>query len=289
MTQVPVAPDDARRAIRWRQRRRFVLLITLPGLIVGGASVAGAYGAGLLTRKPAIACVSAVVPAPARDSFDILVTNSNETAGQGGKVAKALTKRGFVVKDVSNAPDGVYIKRAAMIYHGPKGLDQALLVAAQIPGARTWNDGRGGSTVEVVIGYGFTGLKPVPPPPAPLPSEITVNVYNTTWRAGLAATVADDLASRGFHLGTVGNDPLRSFLPDDIAVIRFGPDGADAAATVQQNLPGARMQQDAREGSGVDLVIGNGFTSLLEKSQVPRPPKRVAPPAETVARPCAAG
>ena len=46
---------------------------------------------------------------------------------------------------------------------------------------------------------------------------------------------------------SLGNDPLRSFLPDDIAVIRFGPDGADAAATVQQNLPGARMQQDARE------------------------------------------
>ena len=146
---MPTAPEYARRSYRGRQRRRLALLVTLPSLILGTVSVGGAYSAGLLTRKPAAVCKPTAVEAPARDSFKIEVQNSNETPGEGAKVAKDLTKRGFTVTQVTNAPDGVYIKRSALVYHGKQGLDQALLVAAQIPGARAWNDGRAGTGVEL--------------------------------------------------------------------------------------------------------------------------------------------
>lgn len=286
MPSTPVATDAVRRDYRGRQRRRMVMLLTLPGLLLGSVSVTAAYSAGLLSRKPAVTCAPKVVPAPARDSFAIKIQNSNETPGEGARVAKDLTKRGFVVSGVSNAPDTVYVKRAALVYHGPKGLDQALLVAAQIPGARVWNDGRAGSGVELVIGYGFNGLSYVPPPPPPLPGEIDVNVYNTTFRAGLASEVGQQLRDRSFEVGDVGNDPLFAFLPDDVAVIRFGPEGADAADVLLQHIPDARLVEDAREDTSLDLVIGNGYAALTPQSQIPRPAPRPEPKPETIARPC---
>ena len=286
MPRTPVAPDAARRDFRGRQRRRLIMLLTLPGLILGTVSVTAAYSSGLLTRKADVACTPKVVLAPERDSFQIKIQNSNETPGEGARVASDLSDRGFVVSSVGNAPDNIYVKRAALVYHGPKGLDQALLVAAQIPGARPWNDGRSGSNVELVIGYGFHGLSYVPPPPAPLPGEITVNVYNTTYREGLASQVAAELTDRSFDFGAVGNDPMYAFLPDDEAIIRFGPKGADAADVLLQHLPDARQVEDSRTDASLDLVLGNGYAALTPQADIPRPAPRPAPQPDRVARPC---
>lgn len=282
----PVEPERARRAYRGRQRRRLALLVTLPGLIIGTVSVGGAYSAGLLTRDSAPVCPPVIVAAPERASFPIHVQNSNETKGQGGEVAKELTDRGFLVKGVANAPDGVYVKRAALIYHGPQGRDQALLVAQQIPGAGLWNDGRSGTSVELVIGYGFTGMSYVEPPPPPLPAEISLNVYNTTYRPGLAGDAATMLGNRGFAVDAIGNDPLGAFLPDDVAVIRHGAEGAEAAAVLAQHVKDARLVAIERRGAQLDLLLGNGYTGLVPAKQIPRPAPRPAPTPDTVARPC---
>jgi hypothetical protein len=213
------------------------------------------------------------------------VQNSNETSGQGAEVASALEKRGFKIASVSNAPDDVYIKKSAIVYHGPKGLDQALLVAQQIPGATLWDDGRGGKSVDVVIGYGFSELIYAPPPPPPTPAEVKVNVYNTTWRSGLASQVASKLSSRGFRVADVGNDPNRAFLPDEVAALRYGPEGADAAKLLKKQLPDVLMIKDERAGKTVDLVIGNGFKKL-EPVKKAKPTPMLPLPAETVTRPC---
>lgn len=281
----PSESARASRTFRARQLRRLAILVTLPGVLVGGASIAAAYGVGLFHRNHP-ACEPVTVTAPPRDSFDVTVLNAAETAGEAKAVAKELGKRGFRIDAYSNAPEGVYIKRSAMIYHGPKGLDQALLVVNQIPGSRAYNDGRAGASVQVVLGYGFKGLITVPPPPPPEPSAITVNVYNTTWREGLATQAAAELRGRSFRTGAVGNDPIKSFLPDDVAVIRFGPEGIDQADVLRTHLPGARMQQDERASTEVDLVLGNGYDHLLPLSRVVVPPKPPPSPPETVARPC---
>ncbi|MFZ1373969.1 MAG: LytR C-terminal domain-containing protein [Nostocoides sp.] len=285
MPSTPIAPERARRDYRGRQRRRLVMLVTLPGLILGTVSVTAAYSAGLLNRK-AVSCQPKLVAAPARDGFTIKLQNSNETPGEGAEVAKGLSARGFVISSVSNAPDDIYVTRSATVYHGPKGRDEALLVAAQIPGARAWDDGRSGSNVDLIIGYGFTGLSYVPPPPPPLPSEIAVNVYNTTYRAGLASQVGDALRQRSFDVEAVGNDPLMSFLPDEVAVIRHGVDGQDAADVLLQHIPDARLVSDGRSDGSLDLVLGNGYAALTPRAEVPKPAPRPSPKPEMIARPC---
>ena len=278
--------ESASRTFRVRQWRRAAILVTLPGLVLGTGSIAAAFGVGLFDHSDKPVCTPERVPAPARSSFQLAVANAGETSGEATSVGRELTKRGFTVANVGNAPEGVYIKRAAMVYHGPEGLDQALLVASQIPGSRVYNDGRAGTSVEAVLGYGFKGLVKIPPAPPPLTSEITVNVYNTTWREGLASTSAEDLRARGFAIGTTGNDPVKAFLPNDIAVIRFGSEGLDAAKVLQGHVPGARMQQDDRTSKDVDLVLGTGYAALAPLSKVPVPPERPPLMPEMVARPC---
>ncbi|MCI1263257.1 MAG: LytR C-terminal domain-containing protein, partial [Tetrasphaera jenkinsii] len=150
--------ESASRTFRARQWRRAAILVTLPGLVLGTGSIAAAFGVGLFDHSDKPACTPEHVPAPARSSFQLAVANAGETSGEATSVGRELTKRGFAVANVGNAPEGVYIKRAAMVYHGPEGLDQALLVASQIPGSRVYNDGRAGTSVEAVLGYGFKGL-----------------------------------------------------------------------------------------------------------------------------------
>ena len=71
-----------------------------------------------------------------------------------------------------------------------------------------------------------------------------------------------------------------------MAVIRFGPDGLEQAKVLQQHLPGARLQQDERAGSALVLLLGNGYTALLDVADLPPAPKVVKVPPEMVARPC---
>lgn len=270
---------------RRRRRRRLLTFVTLPGLVLGTATVATAFGTGLLGQPEAPVCNPVSAPAPSRSSFEIEVLNSNDTAGLGTEVARTLEGRDFRVSSVGNAPETVYVKDAAVIYHGAKGMDTALLLQKQIPGAKLWKDGRSGRDVQLVLGYGFDKLTDEPPPPPPAPSQITVNVYNTTFHEGLATDVGKVLKEREFHLGEVGNDPQRSFLADDVAVIRYGPDGAGAAERLSEQVEGGRLEQVDRSGGTIDLVIGNDFHGLRAETEVPR----VAPyvrPAETIERPC---
>jgi len=286
-----VKDEDLTAAQLWRKHRlrQVLLFVTIPGVILGTASITAAYSSGLMTpAPPKPACQPTVVPAPARGSFTVNVMNATGKNGVASDVAAGLAKRAFTVGGISNAPDSWYVTPSAVIHHGAKGLDQALLVQSQITGSKLFADGRAGTSVDVVVGLGWTGhdLVPIPARLKPIPREVTVNVYNTTYRTGLAKTVADDVRARGFTVKDVANDPLRT-MQLGTAVIRYGEQGDLAAALLKGYLPvGTQLVRDARAGASVDLVIGNAFTSLVPQSEVPSLPPRPRQETPTVARPC---
>ncbi|WP_457256381.1 LytR C-terminal domain-containing protein [Pedococcus sp. P5_B7] len=152
----------------WRQRRlrQVLLFVTVPGVLLGTASMTAAYSAGWMDPPtPTPACRPVVAPAPARASFTVNVMNATGRDGVAARVAAGLARRKFSVGGTSNAPEAWYVTQSAVVRHGPEGLDQALLTAAQIPGAKLFTDSRTGTSVDVVVGLGYQAL-------APLPSEV---------------------------------------------------------------------------------------------------------------------
>lgn len=100
------------------------------------------------------------------------------------------------------------------------------------------------------------------PPALPDPADIAVNVYNTTERAGLANRTGEAVGALGYQVGDVGNEPTGE-TADGVGVVRFGPEGADAAQVVQEQLaPDAELVEVDREDATVDLLLGPDFVEL---------------------------
>ena len=156
---------------RWRKHRvrQILVFVTLPGILLGTATFSTAYSRGWLTPEPPKpACKPEMVLAPARSSFVVNVLNATGRDGMAASVAKGLSQRKFTVGGISNAPETWYITQPAVIHHGPAGLDKALLVQQQIPGAELFEDeGRGGKSVDVVVGLGYQDMVPLPPASTP--------------------------------------------------------------------------------------------------------------------------
>lgn len=272
----------------WRryQFRHLAAFITIPALLLGTASIAAAYGSGLMRSEPKVVCQPVVVPAPAVGSFKVTVLNASGQNGAAHVVGKDLSRRGFVLGAVSSAPRTLYVKAPARIYHGKAGLDQALLVAQTIAGAETENDGRPGTGVALVIGADFTKMLPAPPPKPPSQKSYKVNVYNATWRPGLAKATLTELTARGFSPGKQGNDPDKSFLPNDVAVILHGPDADLAAAQVQSQIKGAVLKEVPRDNMTIDVIIGNLYAGVIPTAELPPKEAVRKDPPPTVSRPC---
>jgi len=93
------------------------------------------------------------------------------------------------------------------------------------------------------------------------PADVTVNVYNSTARTGLAAVAARTLMRQGFKVASTDNDPLgRSVL--NVGEIRHGPSGLEGAQLVATRLPGATLVLDSRLDATVDIVVGNRFRGI---------------------------
>lgn len=93
------------------------------------------------------------------------------------------------------------------------------------------------------------------------PRDVTINVYNTTPREGLAASVAKSLRNQGFPVASTGNDPMSAWILD-IAEIRHGRTGTGGALLTMRWLRGAKITQDERTDASVDVVLGVKFTSV---------------------------
>jgi len=107
-----------------------------------------------------------------------------------------------------------------------------------------------------------TGLTCPEPGAVPLPpTSVTVTVLNGTGRGGLAGDITEQLAERGFAVGDAGNTKKAS----GAATVVYGPKGYLAARSVQAHVPDAALQLDEREDETVDLLLGNGFSTLVKE------------------------
>lgn len=98
------------------------------------------------------------------------------------------------------------------------------------------------------------------PPPVP-PSQVQLTVSNGSGVAGAAGSAGRQLAALGFRvLGSPGNartDPAQS-------TVFYGPGERDAAVTLQDAVPGSVLAPDPTLGGAVRLVIGAGYTGVVD-------------------------
>lgn len=123
----------------------------------------------------------------------------------------------------------------------------------------------GGFGVALAYWEGWVGATPEEPACTPTTSvppqaKFTVNVYNSSKRSGAAGDMSRSLRSHGFSLGSTGNDPYKKKL-DGAGEIRFGSAGEDLAKRyVVPLLPDAKLVPDGRNGTSVDVAIGQDMT-----------------------------
>jgi hypothetical protein len=106
----------------------------------------------------------------------------------------------------------------------------------------------------------------------PAEKAVTVNIYNSTDRDGLAVSTATQLRNRGFKVGQVSQDPEQRVIAGT-AELRYGPAGVGAAQLLRAYLPGATTAFDINRTTGaqaatVDVVLGNKYTQLNTPAQV---------------------
>lgn len=109
------------------------------------------------------------------------------------------------------------------------------------------------------------------PPPDSLPlnaSEVAVRVLNGTDVSGLAGRAEDDLANRGF-LSLGASNWGRGY--DDVVRIAFGRDGVQHAYTVARHFEDAELVYDNRDGTLVDVVLGEGFADRPQLRSILEP------------------
>ncbi|MDX3076763.1 LytR C-terminal domain-containing protein [Streptomyces sp. NPDC088354] len=122
---------------------------------------------------------------------------------------------------------------------------------------------------------GTSGTKPIV---FPEPGQLTVNVYNATAKSGLAKKTADQLAARGFKIGTFGNADPEYDRKVTAAALLLGGSGTKAEAAMK--LVGAQFKgtttykpaapKSKHAANTVDLMLGKGFTTLAADRVVER-------------------
>ena len=237
---------------RWRKHRlrQILVFVTLPGR----PARHGQHHRRLLQRladprPPKPACQPEVVPAPARRPSPSTSSTPPARTAWPRRWPRASRSASSPSAGSPTPPRPGTSPSPPSSTTGRAGLDQALLVQQQIPGSELFEDeGRASKSVDVVVGLGYTDMVPLPPRFDPLPPEITVNVYNTTFRTGLASVVAKDVKGRGFKVKDVSNDPLKT-MQMGTALIRYGEEGDLAAKIVAQHVPGATLLKDDRAGT----------------------------------------
>lgn len=102
--------------------------------------------------------VSPAESLPAPERVRVNVYNGTQTPGLAGTTAQVLRARGFVIRDVGNAPGKRQVAGVAEILYGPKGKPSAELLEYYFPGAVLIPDGRGKRVVDIVLGAKFTAV-----------------------------------------------------------------------------------------------------------------------------------
>ncbi len=156
------------------------------------------------------------------------------------------------------------------------GLIGAVLLVATLGSLAVFNGAiatplsRGFTTEKVEDHYADVKEPCIPDNTLPLDNEkenerVIVAVYNAANRKGLGGANVDMLSKRGFNVkhGTYTPDPLEQH-----TVLRFGVGGVRAAYTVAQHYDHPTLLLDAREGAGVDVLLGKDFENLTDEELI---------------------
>lgn len=100
-------------------------------------------------------------------------------------------------------------------------------------------------------------------PPPLQPDDITMNVYNSTSRVGLAGRAGGTLRELGFNVEMITDDPERAEI-EGPGVIRHGSSGVEAATLLAETLlpQDVELVDDGREADTIDLVLGQAWEDL---------------------------
>lgn len=151
---------------RTRRRRRLIAAGVMGVLVL----TAGIYGAVTLISPPAPAPAAAACPAhpaakptptaPLPNPAQVTVNVYNASAKRGAAAATAtvLKQRGFTIGKVTNDPLKENLTIAAQVRGGAAGVADMRVVAAEVSGSQLQSDSRGDTTVDLVLGSGFTAL-----------------------------------------------------------------------------------------------------------------------------------
>ena len=94
----------------------------------------------------------------------------------------------------------------------------------------------------------------------PAPGQVGLRLLNGTGRDGLARTVGNELARRGFKVTAMGNAPKALV---GASRVYFGPGGRPAALLVSTHVLGGSVVPVPSAGHGaVDVVLGSTFMRL---------------------------
>jgi hypothetical protein len=94
-------------------------------------------------------------------------------------------------------------------------------------------------------------------------AEVTVNVFNAGSRSGLAGATVDSFRARGFQGGLIGNAPAGTKVPRAQVWIAAGEEDAGRLVARQLGPRTPVVTRDEDLGAGIDVVLGNGFKSLV--------------------------
>ena len=111
-------------------------------------------------------------------------------------------------------------------------------------------------------------VKPVKPVAVvlPAPGKVRFRLLNGTGRDGLARTVGDAMARRGFQVAATGNAPKPLA---GASQVTFGPGGRQAATLVGVHVLGAQLVPvPAAPKGAVDLTLGSSFVRLRTPAEV---------------------
>ncbi len=92
------------------------------------------------------------------------------------------------------------------------------------------------------------------------PSNVGVRILNGTNTSGLADHASKQLTPKGFEVRGIADSSQKV----DSTVVRYGPGQRDAAATVAHMFPGAKIQSDRTVKSGVELILGEDYTTSTQ-------------------------
>jgi hypothetical protein len=114
------------------------------------------------------------------------------------------------------------------------------------------------------------------------PATITVDVYNGSGIAGLAASASADLTAAGFGTGTTGNADSSTYT---VTEIRHAPGEEALAKTLRKQVKGATVvEADDVPAGTVHLVLGSDFNGVGKKvTEAPAPTSTSAEKPRTAA------